>query len=136
MVIIDTSIVPKWFDARENDRGQALEILQKHISNEEEIVAPDLLLYEITNVWSTKTHLSQSEIKDNFDKLEKYAIGIIGFDFDLLKQASEFSKKYKVSAYDASYAALASEIGCNLITADAKFAKQVNLPYVKLLKEL
>jgi len=44
-----------------------------------------------------------------------------------------FSRKYKVSVYDAVYAVLAQDKGCVLITADSKFVDQVNLPFVKKL---
>lgn len=133
MVIIDTSVSFKWFDDTEPNYSSAIALLTGHLNNQNEIYVPELFLYEITNAWSTKSALTTSEIEANLEKLHKYSLNLISVNFLLLNKACNFSKKYKVSVYDASYAVLAEERGCDLITADEKFVRQVNLKYVKLL---
>lgn len=135
MVIVDTSVVFKWFDNTEEYRELAKKILQRHIVKKDEITILDLLLYEITNVWSTKTKAGLPTIRENLLRLERYSLHVVPVSFALLKRASQFAEKYKVSVYDASYAVLAVEKKCKLVTADAKFVEQVNLPFVKNLTE-
>lgn len=133
MVIIDTSVGFKWFDALEKYRDEAMELLEKHLVGEQNILVPDLFLYEITNAWSTKSVLTIEAVHQNLAKLEEYRLRVESVTFPMLQHASEFSKSHHVSVYDASYAVLAQEKECDLITADVKFIRQVNLPCVKLL---
>lgn len=135
MVIVDASIVFKWFDANEQLHAVAQALLKRHLSGEEEILVPNLLLYEVTNAWVTKTRLGQEEISDNLTRLEKYKLNIAPVDFKLLHSISRFSKNYGISAYDATYAILAQEREYDLITADDKFANKVKLSFVKNLSE-
>lgn len=135
MIVIDSSVIFKWFDANEDFHLQAKGCLRQHLLRENEILIPDLLLYEITNAWTTKSKLDEKDVKDNLARLEKYSLKIIPINFELLKKAAWLSKKYRVSVYDAIYAIVAEEKKCNLITADDKFANKINLPFVKKLSD-
>ena len=135
MIVIDSSVIFKWFDATEDFHLQAKTHLRQHLSRENEILIPDLLLYEITNAWVTKTQLDEKDIKGNLARMEKYSLKITPINFELLKKAAWLSKKYQVSVYDAIYAVVAEEKKCDLITADDRFANKVNLPFVKKLAD-
>jgi len=135
MIIIDSSVIFKWFNTTEEFHLQAKVLLRQHLSRNNEILIPTLLLYEITNAWATKTKLDEKDIKDNLERLEKYSLKIIPINFAQLKKAAKFSKKYLVSVYDATYAVVAEEKKCDLITADDRFANKVNLPFVKKLSD-
>lgn len=133
MVIVDTSVIFKWFDTSEDNREQAIDLLIQHLSNKEVITTSDLLLYEITNAWSTKSKLPNSRIRMNLTRLEKYALNIAAVNFRLLDKAFTLSRKYSISVYDASYAVLAQEKQCIFITADRKLVEKLNLSFIKLL---
>lgn len=133
MVIIDTSVVFKWFDKKESLRSQARELLKQHLTKQEEIVVPDLLLYEITNAWATKSNLPIDRIQKNLDLLEKYNLEFVNPNFDLVKRAGKFAVEHKVTVYDAIYAVLASEKKCRLITVDEKFIKKTEQDYIQSL---
>ena len=133
MIIVDTSVAFKWFSPLESDRELALQILDNHLVKKTSILIPDLFFYEMTNAWATKVNLPFAKIQEYLTKLQAFNLSIAEVAFSLLELTANFSKKYHVSVYDASYAVLAEEKGCDLITADKKFVKQVNLPYVKLL---
>lgn len=135
MIVIDSSVVFKWFDETEVGSEQALQILRSHLSKSNNIVVPDLILYELANAWSTKSVLKFEEIIDNLGLLKKYSLKIIYIDFNFLKEAVLMSTKYSVSVYDAIYAVLAKDKRCSLVTADEKFVKKINLPFIKLLEE-
>lgn len=132
MVVVDASVAYKWWDQKEELSEDAQIFLKNHINK---ILVPDLMLYELANAWSTKTKLAISDVKSNLEDLEKLNLQIEPITFKLLTKAVDFSKKYNVSVYDASYAVLARAKKCDLVTADTKFVNQVNLPYVKSLAD-
>ncbi len=133
MVVVDTSIIYKWFAEQEEDHPLSLQLLEKYLLGKEEIIIPDLLLYELTNAWCTKTELDLMQITNNLNQFETYELPMVTVSFPLLHEASHFARAHKISVYDAVYAVLAENNGCDLITADRRFVTQVNLPFVKLL---
>lgn len=135
MIIVDATIVFKWFDNTEKGYTQARILLERHLLKQGEIIIPDLLPYEVGNAWSTKSILDIDKILENISLLEEYLPKQILINFKLIKKACQFSKKYNVSVYDASYAVIAEEKECDLITADEKFADKVNLPFIKKLAD-
>lgn len=134
MVIIDTSVVYKFFDP-EKGQEQALNILQRHKNGEEIITVPDLLLFEIANAWSTKTNLNSFQISTNLNDLKDAELKVEKVNFELISDAMKFSREYKISVYDAYYAVLAQKKRCNLVTADDKFVKKVKLPFIIRLSD-
>lgn len=132
MVVVDTSIVYKWVQERDT-RHLSLEILWRYLSDKEEILVPDILLYELANALSSKTELTIKDIQIAWNLFRDFNVPIFTPTNDFIRKCLNFSRKYKVTVYDASYAVLAEEKRCSLITADQKFVKQVNLPNVKYL---
>ena len=134
MVIVDASVAFKWFAEDESNFEEALQILHDHRLNASLILAPELIIYELTNAWVTKTKITLKQIKANLKKLEQAAIQLENITFARAEKAVEFASKYQISVYDASYVVLAKEKQCDLITADVRLVKQVNLPFVKALE--
>lgn len=135
MVVIDASVAWKWLVQDEVLTEQAIRLLEKFLKDEEKIIAPDIILYELGNALASKAQLSPPRVKMIWQKFAAYQITIVNTDWGFVKRAIDFSQKYKTSVYDASYAVLAKQKGCSLITADDKFARQVNLPFVKSLAD-
>ena len=135
MIVIDSSVVFKWFNSNEVDTDKAIAIWQDHADKKILIQVPDLIIYELANAWATKSKLSIKEIKNNLDAFFESKLEMINITLDLVNKSTAFSKKYSVSVYDAIYAVLAKERGSSLVTADKKFVEKINLPFVKLLEE-
>ncbi len=136
MIIIDCSVAFKWFRQEgEEDIDKALGILDSHLHSKEIITVPDLIIYELANVWATKSNLPPERSKVFLKDLENSHLVIESISFGLIDKAVTFSKKFNVSVYDAVYAVLAKEKGCKLITADKKFIEKTNLLFIKLLEE-
>lgn len=133
--VIDSSVVFKWFSKSEIDRELALKLINEHINGKIQLSSPDLILYEITNAWATKSTLSVLEIEINLKKLEEANLKLLPIDYKFIKKVVKFSKQYNVSVYDATYAVIAEEKGCDLITADDKFADKTNLHFIKKLSK-
>lgn len=90
-------------------------------------------LYNYTIAWATKSKLDIEKVLANLSLLRKYSLQTIAIDFKLMESAAKFAKNYQISSYDATYAVLAKQKKCQLVTADKKFLKLVNLPYIKHL---
>lgn len=133
MVIVDTSVVYKWYSLEENS-DQARVLLKNHLHGQEVICAPELILYELTNAWVTKTVLNLNQIKRNFKNFQKDNITLEYLSYEMINKALALAKKYNITIYDACYVILAKQKKCLFITADQKIIEKVNLPFVKLLK--
>lgn len=133
MVILDTSVIFKWFESNEENRDKALEFLSDHQNKKSVIVVPDLLFYELSNAWATKVSLPVKSIRTFLEDLQDANLKIESINFKFLKQAILIAKKFKTSVYDAVYIALAKQKKCQFITADQKLISKVNLPFVRLL---
>lgn len=135
MVIIDTSLVYKWlvYEEPKEITESARKLLRRFLKGKEKILCPNLILYELANMLAYKINLTKPEIDDIWRKFSNIDLPLENPTEDFLKKCIDFSLKYHVTVYDASYAVLALEKNCILFTADNKFAKKINLPFVKLL---
>jgi predicted nucleic acid-binding protein len=133
-IVVDASVAMRWSAtlARSN-RAEAL------LESDEPIIAPDLVLAEITNAaWkaavfggasSEAVSLLVQESADYFDELVPVA--------DLKDRALEIALTLKHPAYDCFYLALAEQRGCKLVTADERLQRRcARTPFAKLLKLL
>lgn len=134
MVIVDTSVVYKWYSLEENS-DQARVLLKNHLAKKEALYAPELILYELTNAWVTKTSLSLNQIKRNFKNFKNDNITLEYLSYEIINKALVLARKYKITIYDACYVALAKQKKCILITADQKLVEKVNLPFIVSLKD-
>jgi predicted nucleic acid-binding protein len=81
-------------------------------------VAPDLLIYEFTNIAVTKRRRNPGEsesIRIGFEKLDELDIALFPVD---RHAAFRVANQERLSAYDASYLVLAATRGAKLITFD------------------
>lgn len=131
MVVVDTSVVYKWFRTEDEEWvEQARELLREHLERRNTIIAPDIILYELANAWATKTKLPSSTIKTYFGELRNIALTIEAVTIELVTKAAGFSKEQAISVYDAVYIVLAKEKKCDFYTADTKLLEKVKLPFV------
>lgn len=120
MRVVDASVVLKWL--LEVSPGESRNILEQHVAGEDVLVAPELLNYEIGNVLATKVPLLAQQARELFGyfldlDIQTYSLGDSEYIASL-----ELARKYKLTAYDASYLVLALTLKTGLITADHKLA--------------
>ena len=139
-LVIDASVVLKWYLTDEEYGQKALGLLEKYISNESDLLAPSLLEYEVVNGLTIAQ--KRGRIKE-----DKILLAIDGF-MDLkinLKDLSQVYPKvlhycriYNCSVYDASYLAIADEEKIPVVTADKKLydAVKKDLRWVRWLGDI
>lgn len=139
-VVLDATVILKWYLADEPYGQKALSLLYSYISKELDIISPSLLEYEVINGLIIAQR--RGRIKE-----EKFITAIEGL-LDLgikLKDLSHFytkvlhyGKVYNRSVYDASYLALAEVEGISLITADEGLYRAVksDLKWVTWIGEI
>src|SRR3990167_10341148 len=101
MVVVDASVIYKWLvDERPIQTTQkARIILDKFLSSEEEMICPDILLYELANTFAFKTNLSTLDVRRIWGRFIAFKIPVMYPDFAFMTEAIKFSRKYKDSLY-------------------------------------
>ena len=134
-IVIDASVVLKWYLDDEDNGRPALSLLERYVSQELDIIAPSLLGYEVMNGLA----IAKKRGRIGEDKLQMAVQGFMDLEISQ-KHISSFYPKvihfyniYNLSAYDASYLALADEESIPLITADERLYNTVkkDLPWIK-----
>lgn len=137
MVIVDASVIYKWFIDEEPMTlvNKARFLLEHFLLQKEDLLAPDILLYELGNAFATKKRIAENEMAQVWERFSRLKLPLYFPNVSFIHTAQLLAKKARVSVYDASYAILAEEKQATLFTADAIFVKQVHLPFVKHIGE-
>lgn len=139
-IVIDASVVLKWYLADEEYSSKALSILDKYVSNEIDILAPSLLEYEVINglvIAKKRGRIQEKKIFTAIDGFMSLEIKLINLSLYYPK-VIHYCKIYNRSAYDASYLALADDESISLVTADKGLYNVVkkDLKWVEWLSDL
>jgi predicted nucleic acid-binding protein len=136
MIVIDASIAIKLLNPNEELSGIASALYQKHLTGEEEIVVPQFLFIEVANYLATKSLISEEAIERGIAFMNNSDFTIEMLDNDTLLEATLMARHYKTSVYDMLYAVTAKKYNCDLVTADEKFVRKVNKPFIKTLQDI
>lgn len=135
-IILDSSVVAKWFFPSEEDSNIALNIRDIFLSKEISISVPILLYYEINNL--IRTAIKNLRISEDLAK-EAYR-GFLELDLvaysskELMEMALEKAVSLDISSYDASYLVLSEHLKIPFITADQKLVNKAKTNLVQSLK--
>jgi len=127
MKVVDASVIVKLF-IEEAGSDAAIKL-----TNDEDLVVPNLLYIEVGNTLATKAQLSLSQVEEGLDLIYGLGLRVENVDRELLTAASTMAKQMGTSVYDMVYAALARRLGVELVTADKKFVSKTKFDFVKLL---
>ncbi|MHA1667416.1 MAG: type II toxin-antitoxin system VapC family toxin [Candidatus Heimdallarchaeaceae archaeon] len=133
--VIDTSVLIKWF-IKEVKRESALELRDSYLKGEINLIAPDLILYELLNALKYIKLHNEEEMKTIFETIMNYDINLHYMDKELAEEAIKLAKNSDLTIYDSSYLALAKLMDGKLITADEKLIKNSPKEYKKYVKGL
>jgi predicted nucleic acid-binding protein len=138
-VVLDASVILKWYLPDEDQSEAALDLLKRYISGNQEIIAPSLLEYELMNgllVARKRSRVREDMILSAFEGFTNLGIVLMGLSGQY-PRIIYFCNTYTLSAYDARYLSLAESEKIPLITADENLYKAVkmDLHWVKRLGE-
>jgi len=117
-LVVDTSIVAKWF-LREEESDAARELLGKN----QLLRAPDLLIAEMGNVlWKRlgRGELDLEQAESIVARLTTAPILLTRVE-ELANMALRIAHLYRRNFYDCTYLALALREKCRVVTADLRF---------------
>jgi len=121
-IVIDASVVLKWYFSDEEFGDIALGILDGHISERLALHAPALLEFEVANGLAIATRRGRVAADETRKALEGFME--LGIELHPLsphfKKVLEYAEKYKITAYDAAYVALAHNLKTTVVTADKR----------------
>jgi len=117
ILVLDASVAVKWFNV-EPLREKALIIRDKYVNGEIELIAPDLLYYEVANALRYNPRFGIEEVKSALKALEDLSIITYDFEGELREKAVELAYRFGITIYDAAYVALAVIRDASLYTAN------------------
>lgn len=133
-LILDTSVVLKWFRREEILAERVLDLLQGYLEGQIRVFAPTLLGYEIANVLRYKDELTTAQIETALQDLFTLGFEWITLTAPVIRRAVVIARDYGTSVYDATFAATAEAVGAGFITADERLVRRLDvLPYVAFL---
>jgi predicted nucleic acid-binding protein len=129
-LILDSSVIAKLFLEESGSEG-ALEIMESSYIEDLEIIASDLIFYEVGNtIWK---HIRKKN-KDGtkyINKLYLLNINYIPLNEDLAVKAMKLAQKHDITYYDGVHIALGQELKSKLVTEDklllSKFDSAINI---------
>lgn len=126
-VVVDSSVVIKWYVAEE-DSDKATNLILDYRAGNLTLLSPDFIYIEIANiVWKKHTFkgLSAADAQAIVDDVG--TLGLIETHmFDLLEEAYRLAVAHKCSVYDGFYVAVSVREQCPLVTADEKLIKALS----------
>lgn len=118
--VVDASVVVKWFSDEEGS-DRALKLRDGHIGGELSLVAPELILYEVTNALRYKPLFDSSKVSRAFHDLLEFQLELVQLTEDLLKTCVDFAFRHGTTLYDSVYLGLGKSMDIDVVTADKKF---------------
>lgn len=120
-LIIDTSVAVKWLN-RDNEKNidQADKILKKAKDERIELLAPELIKYEIGNVLLVGKKIANKDVKYLFSIFYSLPITFVTESEDLARETFLLGYDLGITYYDASFLSLARQYNATLVTENIK----------------
>lgn len=119
-LILDASVVVKWFVPAEVGRGEALAILDSVRDRPAGFAVPELFFNEMLAVLTRLAGADAAAVRDHLDALQDLGLERVGNGREVLACAADLACAAGVTGYDAIYAATAKLMHGSWLTADAR----------------
>lgn len=137
-VVVDANVAVKWYLPEEGEDA-AFEVFEAGASGEATLIAPDLILAEVGNVFwlrYRRGHIARERVLEAWDSFREAGISLAESG-ELMALALEISLDTGCAVYDALYVALAEAEGAKLVTADRKLIRTLEAtPFARAVAEL
>lgn len=122
--VLDASVAIKWYLPDESNATEANELFTDFFTGQIELVAPDHINYEISNVLATavrRGRVTGTLARDSLLEFLSLPVGRVGGE-RLALQAYDLARTYDCAAYDGLYLALSSRLTIPLVHADTRLS--------------
>lgn len=135
-LIVDTSVALKWLNQdNEQNIDHADKILEDARDGKVEILAPELLKYEIGNALLYGKKIAKKDIKELLNIFYSLPISFVLENTELATNTYILAKNLRITYYDASFVSLAKQYGATLVTENLKHQAKSSEITVKALKD-
>ena len=136
-VVLDTSVVIKWFRQGEVLASQALALRDAYLDGAITVLVPSLLVYELANVLRYKEDLTTEQVEEAVQSLFDMGLEFVPPLNAVMRRAVEIARACETTVYDAAFASLAESLEATFITADERLARKLEaLSLVRLLGDV
>jgi predicted nucleic acid-binding protein len=136
IIVVDTSVVIKWLTSdKEEYLDQSNAILMDIQSGKVQVIAPELVKYEVGNVLLLGKHLTPSQSAIALGEFFNLPITFIPESEGLAIETYKIAYNLGITYYDASFLALSKQYDATLITENIKHQGKTKDIKVKALKD-
>lgn len=136
-IILDASVIAKWFLQEENHSEVALEINNDFTKGKVLISIPSIIYYELANLLRSayrSSRITQKQAQYFYEEFLELDLVEYSSD-DLKKEALKKALKFDISTYDAQYVVLAEHLKLPFFTADQKLSQKISSKFLKPLSD-
>lgn len=119
--VLDTSVVVRWFFTDEPLRDEALRVRAAVRDQPRRFVVPHLFVSELTHVLARKSGRDRKFVRIAVDLVLRLGTPTLALSESAISSAVDWACR-GLSGYDATYVALAEDLGGRWLTADEKAA--------------
>ena len=124
--VVDASVAVKWFIFEgEPNRDTALNLRNRHIAGQTQLIIPELFLLEVPNAIKAGRKGTEEELYEVLQTLEDLDLQVERHSQPVLKKTNTIASTYKLTWYDAVYVALAEMSGFPCVTADEALLRKM-----------
>lgn len=121
-LVVDSSVAVKWFvSEREPDVDAAWSLLRAHREERTLLAAPEHLRLEVLNALLHRG-VDGDTLARMADVLEGFRLDWHRLGADITAAGARIAAERSLTVYDATFAALATELDAELVTADRRLA--------------
>ena len=125
-LVIDASVAVKWFATHDEDSiEEAAGLLEAHGEGQVALIGPALLVHELMHVLRRRKR-EVSDLPAAMDGFFDAGVALVAPDRDLMISTARLCGERQISTSDATYAALALALDCELVTADRRLARALD----------
>ena len=125
-VLLDSSVVIKWFRESEIWREASVFLRQEYLNGRLKIYVPSLLILEIANVLRYKPDLTSFQVQEALRSLYDLQLKIVDLSQEAIIKAIDLAYSWDLTIYDATFVATALNLNIPFITADEKLIQKLS----------
>jgi predicted nucleic acid-binding protein len=120
-LLVDTSVLIKWFhSAGETQLAAARTLRAAHLAGDVDARILDLAVYEVGNLLVRALRWPARDVADQLEDLLTICGTPLTLPADWLRDAASLAAEFRLSYYDAAWAAAARGLAIPLVSADRR----------------